>query len=157
MRVVIGAWLLGASFLALAAGSSSLGGLVVQGVGTGRGWGDQGFGGPYACESVPFEVTVGYAPGSRAVATFSWASVAASGSNCFVVSNGGVSSLGTLTYDLGAVPPTARWEFYCIGDEAQGLSCGDALRIGPYAGPGSQVWLAQRLPPQFFDGAFVAV
>lgn len=146
----IGLVLLSSSFL-----GTAIGGVTVSGAGTGTGSGFAS-GNPYICNDVPFEVTAIYLPGNRGIMFFNWASAAADGPNCFILSNGGAYAIGTTYYDLEQMPPVWH-EASCVGNEAQGLDCGAYGSLGPYGGPASEAWYSLSAPSRGFYGILTAV
>lgn len=133
------------------------GGLVQSGVGTGTSVASDG---SWVCEGASFHVVSTFVPGNRAVAHFYWLSPSTdctiSGGALTPVYGGGSLALGSLHFDLSAMPP-ATWEFGCVGNEAEGLECGDFLAIGPSSGLGSVVWLRKTSVEETFVGSFVSV
>lgn len=139
--------------LALVGTSVSLGGLVVAGAGTGTAFQSDGD----VCRDAPFNVKAVFLPNNKGILEFSWVKVVPPGdTTCFgPVSSGGSAALGTVSLAATSIPPVS-YTAPCTGNEAQGLACQDFISIGPYAGPGSRVWLLKKTAEEVFQGIFVA-
>lgn len=133
--------------LLLTASADAALGVVVNGVGTGTAVATNG---SYDCDGATFKVHAVYLPGRRGVVEFLWM-----GQIPDCIHNGGSAVTGTISYDLAAMPPLT-YQSDCVGDEASGLDCG-FLRVGPYQGIGSNVWLSKATSVEMFYGIFLAV
>lgn len=139
-----------AGMAAFALPGQGLGGVAVQGMGSGT-----FVRGTQVCPGSPFTAQAVYLPDGNGSMH---AEVA---SSCPV--NAALAAMCCRLEVNSSQEPVFRFEFLCHGSEAAGLRCAAQLRnltlladVGPYAGPGSVVSL--HLEGTFrFDGSFTAV
>lgn len=140
-------WAVGLMFALLSVTTPTVApGPVVTAAGSATG---QATDGSFVCHDATMVAQITYLPTNNALLAVYWV-----GDLPDCPHDGTAYAVGQFNYS------TLQWQFTCVGNAADGIRCGYSdgeIRVGPYGGPGSTMWLTGVSSAQVVSGLLTAV